>query len=157
MFTFVLCYFFACSDKEQQRSCDYNGETYSVGETFPAEDGCNSCTCMEEGDGVSMGCTEMDCSEPEPVSCAELSIEECESNAICTVVYGSPIMLDSENECYAWANEVNAVGCMDADTSCTEELKHGASSDDPNNCYGFGGCMPEGWGDCGLGNYPDCN
>jgi len=44
----------ACAD-----SCDYDGESYAVGATFPASDGCNSCSC-EVGGRVS--CTERGCS-----------------------------------------------------------------------------------------------
>jgi hypothetical protein len=38
--------------------CEYEGETYEPGDDFPAADGCNSCTCGEDGD---VGCTEMAC------------------------------------------------------------------------------------------------
>lgn len=38
--------------------CEYAGETYDKGESFPAEDGCNSCTCEEKG---NVSCTEMGC------------------------------------------------------------------------------------------------
>ncbi len=40
--------------------CTYGDEEYSVGESFPAGDGCNTCTC-EEGGGVA--CSEMGCIE----------------------------------------------------------------------------------------------
>ncbi len=42
--------------------CEYNGETYDVGETFPAGDGCNTCTCMEGGE---VACTEIACPDPQ--------------------------------------------------------------------------------------------
>lgn len=38
--------------------CDYNGFTYDVGESFPATDGCNVCSCMENG---MVACTKMYC------------------------------------------------------------------------------------------------
>lgn len=41
-------------------TCEYNGETYFVGETFPSEDGCNTCGCHENG---VVGCTLMACFE----------------------------------------------------------------------------------------------
>ena len=164
MFTIIVSLFMACSDKSEDTSinvditCDVNGEVYAIGESYDAADGCNTCTCTadEEG-GASVQCTEMGCPEPEPTGCSAMPIETCEETPTCTVIYGSPIILDTDNECYAWANEVTALGCMDADAMCTEELKHGASSEDPNDCYGFGGCMPEDWGNCGLGDYPECN
>lgn len=39
------------------KSCQYNGKTYKSGEGFPAEDGCNSCSC----DDGKIGCTLMAC------------------------------------------------------------------------------------------------
>lgn len=42
-------------------TCEYNGETYEKGESFPAEDGCNTCTCEEKG---AVACTEMGCLTP---------------------------------------------------------------------------------------------
>lgn len=38
--------------------CEYNGETYDVGESFPAGDGCNTCSCQEDG---TVGCTLIGC------------------------------------------------------------------------------------------------
>ena len=154
----IFFLFTACSDKSTDITCDVNGEVYAIGESYDAEDGCNTCTCESDGEGGALvGCTEMACVEPEPAGCSAMSIDACEEASVCTVIYGSPIMLDTDNECYAWANEVTALGCMDADTACPTELKHGASLEDTNDCYGFGGCMPEGWGSCGLGDYPECD
>lgn len=157
MFALVCTHFLSCTEKSNDITCDVNGEIYAVGESYDAADGCNTCTCMSDGEGgASMGCTEMGCDDPEPMSCAEMSIENCEEVPSCTVIYGSPIFLDSDNECYVWANGIEELGCMDADMECTSSLKHGASTDNPSDCYGFGGCMPEGWGNCGLGDYPEC-
>lgn len=39
--------------------CEYMGEIYEDGEKFPAEDGCNTCTC--EGSTGSVYCTEIYC------------------------------------------------------------------------------------------------
>ncbi len=41
--------------------CEWNGVGYSVGERFPAGDGCNHCFCDEGG---SVACTEMACLPP---------------------------------------------------------------------------------------------
>jgi len=38
-------------------SCQYNGKTYKSGDSFPAEDGCNTCGC-EDGEVM---CTLMAC------------------------------------------------------------------------------------------------
>ncbi|MEZ4300067.1 MAG: hypothetical protein R3B70_34285 [Polyangiaceae bacterium] len=38
--------------------CTYDGKDYEAGESFPAGDGCNSCTCEDNG---SVACTEIGC------------------------------------------------------------------------------------------------
>ena len=38
--------------------CGYGGALYSVGSSFPASDGCNTCTCLAGG---SVACTEKAC------------------------------------------------------------------------------------------------
>ncbi len=38
--------------------CEYGGNTYKIGETFRADDGCNHCTCGRDG---TIGCTERAC------------------------------------------------------------------------------------------------
>jgi len=50
----------ACSDPDPA-TCTYNGKTYSDGETFPAGDGCNTCTCTAPG----IACTERACPPPD--------------------------------------------------------------------------------------------
>ncbi len=42
-----------------KNTCEYNGQSYSEGESFPATDGCNTCTCGPEG---QVGCTKIGCS-----------------------------------------------------------------------------------------------
>ncbi len=41
-------------------TCEYEGMPYQEGESFPAADGCNACTCMEGGQVL---CTLMPCRE----------------------------------------------------------------------------------------------
>jgi hypothetical protein len=48
----------ACDDEE---TCEWDGQTYDVGETFPAGDGCNSCHCNEDGE---VTCTLLACPLP---------------------------------------------------------------------------------------------
>jgi hypothetical protein len=38
--------------------CLYDGQTYPAGESFPARDGCNTCTCQDDGQPT---CTQNDC------------------------------------------------------------------------------------------------
>ena len=45
--------------------CTYNGTTYAPGASFPDEDGCNTCSCSEEG---LVACTEIACVPP-PGNC----------------------------------------------------------------------------------------
>lgn len=47
-----------CYAMQAGAGCDYNGKTYAVGATYPASDGCNTCTC---GDSGATGCTTMAC------------------------------------------------------------------------------------------------
>lgn len=39
-------------------ACEYGGQPYQAGESFPADDGCNTCTCTEGG---LIACTERAC------------------------------------------------------------------------------------------------
>ncbi|MCA9665686.1 MAG: hypothetical protein KC503_08870 [Myxococcales bacterium] len=47
-----------------------DGQQYSIGDTFPAADGCNECTCTQSG----IACTKKNCAP-----------KSCTSNADCTV------------------------------------------------------------------------
>ncbi len=42
-------------------TCEFGGQSYSPGDSFPAGDGCNTCTCGSDG---SVGCTMMGCANP---------------------------------------------------------------------------------------------
>lgn len=55
-------------------TCDYDGQTYQVGEGFPSSDGCNICSCGESGD---VACTLMACeNDQEPIR-----VDETEANS----------------------------------------------------------------------------
>lgn len=45
-------------EEPQEIACAYNGARYEVGDSFPAEDGCNTCYCDQDG---SIACTEKAC------------------------------------------------------------------------------------------------
>ena len=45
-------------------SCSYGDQTYGVGESFPSEDGCNTCFCHEGG---AVSCTLLECPTPDVV------------------------------------------------------------------------------------------
>ena len=57
----------------EKTGCEYQGLNYRYGEIFPAEDGCNSCSCSNDG---SITCTEMACGNPAQCSTAS----DCERN-----------------------------------------------------------------------------
>jgi hypothetical protein len=59
-------------------SCLYDGEPHAVGSSYPAADGCNTCSC--QGDGTS-ACTEKAC--PEPRSCGGHAAESCHDDEYC--------------------------------------------------------------------------
>ncbi|GEM_PF-537613 len=65
---------------------DVDGKEYKVGETFPAADGCNTCTCGKDG---SISCTEKACSKvcggnsPTPNKCAADEYCNYPISAIC--------------------------------------------------------------------------
>lgn len=50
-----------------QGTCELNGETYQVGESFASADGCNTCTCTEPD---MIACTEKACTTTPSVSTA---------------------------------------------------------------------------------------
>ncbi len=59
--TFVLSLLvLSCGDDNNGKTCEHGGQTYDVGETFPAGDGCNTCTCAAGG---SVQCTKLACTD----------------------------------------------------------------------------------------------
>ena len=90
--------------------------------------------------------------------CSELSIADCTTADECTVITSSQVAYDERNECYAWANSVERVGCMAADMGCGAAFTYAAAPDNPDQCYGFTNtCIPEGWIDCQQVNIGECN
>ena len=76
-------------------TCEYAGESYESGESFPASDGCNTCSCGEDGEVL---CTVMACETP-----------------VCEV--GGQSYAPGES----WAADCNTCACMDDGTiSCTQ-------------------------------------
>ena len=50
-----------CNDLPGRGVCEYRGELYPAGESFPAGDDCNSCFCTESGE---IACTDAICVPP---------------------------------------------------------------------------------------------
>ena len=84
-------------------------------------------------------------------SCSDVSPSECGSTDGCFVLTGSPVGWNSSNECIAWANTVEQVGCMSTEFDCGAMISYAAPPEDPSNCYGFSNtCYPEAWVSCDL-------
>lgn len=60
--SFNSLFFFLFSFSDVTVRCQHNGYTYNVGETTPSQDGCNECTCRQNG---NMECTNNICSNGE--------------------------------------------------------------------------------------------
>ena len=88
-------------------TCEWKGQIYDKGESFPAGDGCNTCVCDSDG---SVGCTEADCNQ-----CIE--IQEAYGAAIAEARSCDPNLPDSCSElvfvglqcgCYSFLNPEHA-------------------------------------------------
>jgi hypothetical protein len=53
----ITCLLLPCDPPEQ--GCAYQGQSYPIGASFPAADGCNTCSCQPD---FSIACTEIGCS-----------------------------------------------------------------------------------------------
>ena len=155
----VLSVMFACQEKEDVAlTCEFNGGSYAVGESFDSFDDCNSCSCDAYEGETMVSCTEMDCSVPEETDCTDLSVTDCASREDCAAITASQTVLNAEEECLDWANSVEDVGCMNAEMGCDNAITYAASAADPTQCYGFPStCIPQGWSDCNTESLPDCN
>jgi hypothetical protein len=128
IFVFISLTLFtaACSDNSKENEedvCTYDGQTFEIGDSFPSTDGCNTCTCGENG---AVGCTQMGC------------VAICEYN---DVVYqqGDTFM---ENGCLCSCGADGQVSCNEegCDTFCEYGGKYYSSgnsfeaSDGCNTC-----------------------
>ena len=48
------------------KTCDQDGKTHAVGESFPSTDGCNTCSCTETG----VACTQRACAPAPTAACS---------------------------------------------------------------------------------------
>lgn len=65
--------------------CNLNDQSYKVGDSFKAADGCNSCTCTED---LTISCTEIACETPPSTKSASISTvakEASKSESIPTI------------------------------------------------------------------------
>lgn len=73
----------ACGGSSEEPSrCHYAGKTYGEGDSFPSDDGCNTCSCMSDG---NVGCTAKACLSCDDISAMYGSLMEqatrCDPNA----------------------------------------------------------------------------
>jgi hypothetical protein len=71
--------FGSCVDRRscEVASCEYDGRTYPVGSSFPANDGCNTCNCSEDGSALcTLALCTCDYDQPN-VSWVSRDPEEC--------------------------------------------------------------------------------
>lgn len=59
------CYAPITADAGAAGGCLYNGKTYAVGASYPASDGCNTCSCVSTGMSI---CTALACPMCDPVA-----------------------------------------------------------------------------------------
>jgi hypothetical protein len=86
--------------------CDYNGEHHNSGDAYPADDGCNKCSCQEDGTSV---CTKIACPAPR---CGGRSMESCAMDQYCSFTL------------QAICGRADASGiCQARPSACTKEYK----------------------------------
>ncbi len=120
-----------CSGDDCPDTCDYEGQTYYVGDSWDASDGCNTCSCHEDG---QIACTLMFC----PEGCA--SSAECGANQVCDFEFDNCGMWGQLGTCIPRpeicpAGGVGACGCDGSAALNTCELQAGG-----NDALQFGGC-----------------
>jgi hypothetical protein len=58
--------------------CDYDGKHYNTGDSFLAADGCNQCSCQQDGKVI---CTLIAC--PAPTTCGGIAGKQCPKDEYC--------------------------------------------------------------------------
>lgn len=121
------------TDSAPLPTCEYGGNTYDFGDTFPQGDGCNTCFCdMDAAGNPVVGCTTRYCG---PV-CESLNEAACKADTACTSIMATPY--DPDSRCMS---DPVFVGCMAADTGCTAVITYALSN---GVCWQFSsGCIPE--------------
>lgn len=155
--TGVLMSLAGCSAKITSSACEYNGESYDLGETFTAADGCNTCSCDDEG----VSCTEMGCSscqgeQPDcgapPPGCTVDTVclgdgWSCELRCDCSEA--PPIDCEAPPPgCF-----YDGPSCVDGNWSCGELICSGnCESPEPEctqpgapGCFSYASCTEFGW------------
>ena len=125
------------SDSDDNDTCEFNGNTFDAGDSFPASDGCNTCTC-ESGGAIS--CTEAACTtgcthngnlyQPGDTFADDCNTCTCEAggNVSCTqIACNEPTTCEYEGTTYNQGDMFDAIdGCNtcecleDSMVACTD-------------------------------------
>ena len=107
-----------CEGFDDELVCEFEGATYEAGEIFSAPDGCNTCTCTDDGD---VACTEIACAPPVGLP-VEPPLESCSYNGTAYETGESFPAGDGCNTCTCQNEQVicSAAACPPAgEASCT--------------------------------------
>ncbi len=88
---------------------------------------------------------EGDCSGDEDnclTLCAELDVDACAAEADCAVIQGKPLVEEGEASCLDFSVEFEDVGCMQADSGCTDAEVFAVDADGIGY-YFSNGCIPD--------------
>jgi hypothetical protein len=101
--------------------CFYNGQAYSIGDSFPANDGCNHCSCNVNGQAV---CTKIAC--PAPVqghTCGGniINAYQCPAGYKCVYHPTSPAIAGAPGNCEQLCGGIAARACTTPGTSCQDD------------------------------------
>mgnify|MGYP000855474845 CR=1 FL=1 len=123
-------------DSDPPGQCGYGGALYSVDESFPALDGCNTCTCVASArGGRQVVCTDMACGD----HCAGIDENTCSQMNSCLPVYGAPIVQNA-----GCVMPPQFTHCMDAAMGCDPVVQ--VVPDANGTCWFFGSsCTPPDW------------
>ncbi|CAH1789616.1 unnamed protein product, partial [Owenia fusiformis] len=130
----------AISTTNKPKFCRYNYRNFEVGDRFPAEDGCNECTCEgNEHHGPSVHCTEMACMK---TTRRTHEIPLCRYNDQVYKVGERFPAEDGCNKCICEANEHNrpSVSCTEID--CMKTTRRPPVCMYNDNVYEVGDSFP---------------
>jgi hypothetical protein len=87
--------------------------------------------------------------------CAALSLDECATEDLCSVIMGTP--QESTDEGCFIEGEPTAYGCMDVDQECDTSMVFGTEDENSDSLVIFySSCIPEDWSTIDILNYEVC-
>ncbi|WP_437688806.1 hypothetical protein [Sorangium sp. So ce176] len=120
-----------------EETCEYHGVDHRPGDTFPDDDGCNSCSCTEDG---TIACTDMECisgctfdgvtyaaGEKFPADCNTCECQE-DGTLLCTLISCFDGCIHdgidhAPGESFPASDGCNTCTCgEDGSVACTEEV-----------------------------------